>query len=201
MSVSYSNNSKTKKLSNDIMDGSNYRFLIIYSDINLKYVKKLTDLTCEQLYKNYNVKKENIFQYPISDIYEFPYTAYHMIDAAIKHEAKPFNAVICIGIVPSSTTTTNQPKRLGDISNSISQGLIKINIKLNTPIIHGIFVDDINKGNAESIRNQIDSGNLKDIHLAKVAVEMAKIHSIKGIPYYYSYKIKKKKMCSSSNFY
>jgi len=167
------------------INGSNYRILIINSRYNFEYVKILTDTVYKTLNEKYHVKPENIFQYTVPGAYELPFTAYHFINIA-KYQNVPFDAVVCIGVlnlnnyenVQNNKTTTN------NISDSVAQGIMKISIKTNTPIVYGIISDckeiiEKNCGISKIYRNSYNQG----FNWAETAIEMAKVHSIKILNY------------------
>jgi len=159
--------------SDNKIDGSNFRFLIIYLVNEFQDItRKGMDMICKELNIKYNVKKENIFLYAISEIFEFVYTSYHLITAAI-HENKPYDAVICIGGIEFDV--------LGNIQiggtcshNSIYSLLLQNNEKTDTPIINGIFY-----------YYRRDANDFSKTKLAKIAIEQAKVHSIKGFKMLY----------------
>lgn len=146
----------------------------MYSRYNFEYVKKLLDTTYETLVENYNVKKENIWQYAVPGAYELPYTAYHLINYG-KSENKPFDAVICIGAIIKKKLELNDT--LHYISESISKSIMKTSIETDTPVIHGVLSDT-----EDNIKNNCGYffGYNQALNWAETAIEMARVHSFKA---------------------
>ncbi|OUM61797.1 hypothetical protein PIROE2DRAFT_27209, partial [Piromyces sp. E2] len=140
------------------------RILIIYSRKNINHNKKLLNITYNKLIENHHVKKENIWQYAVSSDYELPYTAYHLINYA-KSEKKPFHAVICIGTIIKNDITSNDQQNC--IFDSISNGIMKVKIETDTPVIHGILFD--NESNIKSKNNY--AFGAPEINWAETAIE------------------------------
>jgi len=124
------------------------------------------------LMNHYHIKEDCICIYQITQAIDLPYTAQHLINAA-KKKGQPFDVVICIGVIVS---------RFEQMGDTINQNLMKITLETDTPIISGILSSKTN-GNMELF---YDNGKRYDLtnlgnYWAKVAIEMAKVHSTQRI--------------------
>ncbi|OUM62486.1 hypothetical protein PIROE2DRAFT_11241, partial [Piromyces sp. E2] len=84
----------------------------------------------------------NIYQYSVNRPYELSYTAFNLINVA-KNDGKLFDAVICIGLLLNNLLDEIDNNKVSQTYwiDSITQTVMKVSIKTNTPIIHGIIHD------------------------------------------------------------
>ena len=142
----------------------------MYSRDNFENDKKLLNTAYNSLINKYHVKKENIWQYAVPEVSDFPYTVHHLINYG-KSEGKQFDAVICIGTIIENNITKDALQYLTD---SISYRITKIGIKTDTPVIPGIFIDHENNIKDMCINT---FGNSKADKMVEKAIEMARVRS------------------------
>ncbi len=154
--------SKKKNLSEynieDIPDASNYNFAIIVSEWNFNITGALLDGALET-FSNHNVKKENITTHFVPGSYELVYAA------KLLSETNKFNAIICIGCVIQGETP-----HFTFISDAISNGIMLLNVKRNTPVIFGVLTTNNIEQAAERAGGK--HGN-KGIEAVVTAIKMA----------------------------
>ncbi|KAJ1956562.1 lumazine synthase [Dispira parvispora] len=166
---------KGVKQSDQALDGSNLRVLIIHARWNATVVDALVAGTRESLIERYNVKAENIEQRDVPGAYELPFAAQRLISqsqqqssnlianvtdtmnslmddimespsgqsgnkegeassAKVGKAGGPFDAVVCIGVLIKGAT-----QHFEYISDSVSQGLMRVGLETGVPVIFGVL--------------------------------------------------------------
>lgn len=124
----------TKKLAEiKKIDGSKLKIAIVLPYFNQHVGLKLMESAKKELIKN-NVKSENIKIFRVSGALEIPFACKKII-----RKYKP-NAVIALGIVIKGET-----KHFDLVTESAYNGIMKIQIEENIPIVFGILACNTGK--------------------------------------------------------
>jgi len=163
-----------KPLPDDLkIDGSKFRILIVHTRWNSAVVDPLVDGARNTLINEYHVKEDNVSVYGIPGAYELPYTANHLIQAA-KKAGKPFDAVICIGVLIKGSTSHYEY-----ICEAVTQGIMRVNIDTDTPVIFGVLTC-LNEEQAFLRAGIGENSHNHAIDWAGTAIEMANVRSIQN---------------------
>ncbi|KAI9360746.1 6,7-dimethyl-8-ribityllumazine synthase [Pilaira anomala] len=133
------------------LDGSNLRIAIVHTRWNFALVDQLYKKVYETLIERYNVKPENVFTDTVSGAYELPMAAKQLIElsqsqashtatdllgspALNKETKKPFDAVICIGLVIKGGTA-----HFEYICDAVTHGIMKVQLDTGVPVMFGVL--------------------------------------------------------------
>ena len=142
---------------NDISDCSHLKIGIVYSNWNSDITDNLYDgafLTLIEL----GINKENIISFKVPGSFELVY-------GANKMSSKNVDAIICLGCVIKGETS-----HFDYICNSVSNGIMNLNIELDIPVIFGVLTDNTKQQSIDRSGGKL--GN-KGIEAAVTAVQMA----------------------------
>ena len=142
---------------NDIGDCSHLKIGIVYSNWNSDITDNLYDGAFSTLIE-LGVDKENIRSFKVPGSFELVYGANKMSN-------KNVDAIICLGCVIRGETS-----HFDYICNSVSNGIMNLNIKLDIPVIFGVLTDNTKEQSLDRSGGRL--GN-KGIEAAVTAVQMA----------------------------
>jgi len=143
------------------LNANGMRFALIVSEWNSHITNNLFTGAKESLVSN-NVNPEDIIRYNVPGSFELVY------GAKIASQNN-YNAIICLGSVIKGET-----KHFDYICNAVSNGIMNLNIKLNTPIIFGVLTDENEQQSLD--RSGGKYGN-KGSEAAITAIKMAILNS------------------------
>ena len=151
----------SKNLSNfnksDIGDCSHLKIGIVYSSWNSDITDNLYDGAFTTLIE-LGINKENITSFKVPGSFELVYGANKMSN-------KNVDAIICLGCVIRGETS-----HFDYICNSVSNGIMNLNIELDIPVIFGVLTDNTKQQSLDRSGGKL--GN-KGIEAAVTAVQMA----------------------------
>jgi len=113
-----------------IPDGSNMSFGIVVSEWNIEITDALKVGAVDTLLKH-NVPSENITVEYVPGSFELALAAQWML------EHLEVDAVICLGCVIQGET-----RHFEFICNAVSNGIMKVSMKYNTPVIFGVLTTE-----------------------------------------------------------
>ena len=143
------------------LNANGMRFALIVSEWNSHITNNLFIGAKESLVSN-NVNPEDIIRYNVPGSFELVY------GAKIASQNN-YNAIICLGSVIKGET-----KHFDYICNAVSNGIMNLNIRLNTPIIFGVLTDENEQQSLD--RSGGKYGN-KGSEAAITAIKMAILNS------------------------
>ena len=143
------------------LNANGMRFALIVSEWNSHITNNLFTGAKESLVSN-NVNPEDIIRYNVPGSFELVY-------GAKLASQKNYNAIICLGSVIKGET-----RHFDYICNAVSNGIMNLNIKLNTPIIFGVLTDENEQQSLD--RSGGKYGN-KGSEAAITAIKMAILNS------------------------
>jgi 6,7-dimethyl-8-ribityllumazine synthase len=111
----------------EIPSAKDMRFGIVVSEWNIEITKELLNGAFNTLIKH-EAKEENIVVKWVPGSYELP------LGAQLIAENHKVNAIICLGCVIQGET-----KHFDFICNSVSQGIMNLNLDYNLPFIFGVL--------------------------------------------------------------
>ena len=142
---------------NDIGDCSHLKIGIVYSNWNSDITDNLYDGAFSTLIE-LGINKENITSFKVPGSFE-------LVHGANKMSKKNVDAIICLGCVIRGETS-----HFDYICNSVSNGIMNLNIKLDIPVIFGVLTDNTKQQSIDRSGGKL--GN-KGIEAAVTAVQMA----------------------------
>ena len=142
---------------NDIGDCSHLKIGIVYSNWNSDITDNLYDGAFSTLIE-LGVNKENITSFKVPGSFE-------LVHGANKMSKKNVDAIICLGCVIRGETS-----HFDYICNSVSNGIMNLNIELDIPVIFGVLTDNTKQQSLERSGGRL--GN-KGIEAAVTSVQMA----------------------------
>ena len=145
---------------NDIPNVNGLSFSIVVSQWNLNITENLFQGAIKTLI-NCGVKKGDINRIDVPGSFELVY------GAKIAARSKP-SAIICIGSIIKGET-----KHFDFVSQSVSNGIMDLNIKLDIPVVFGVLTDN----NMQQATNRSGGkyGN-KGVEAAITAIKMAHLN-------------------------
>ena len=145
---------------NDIPNVNGLSFSIVVSQWNLNITENLFQGAIKTLI-DCGVKKDDINRIDVPGSFELVY------GAKIAARSKP-SAIICIGSIIKGET-----KHFDFVSQSVSNGIMDLNIKLNIPVVFGVLTDN----NMQQATNRSGGkyGN-KGVEAAITAIRMAHLN-------------------------
>ena len=145
---------------NDIPNVNGLSFSIIVSEWNLNITENLFQGAIKTLI-DCGVKKGDINRIDVPGSFELVY------GAKIAARSKP-SAIICIGSIIKGET-----KHFDFVSQSVSNGIMDLNIKLDIPVVFGVLTDN----NMQQATNRSGGkyGN-KGVEAAITAIKMAHLN-------------------------
>ena len=142
---------------NNIGDCSHLKIGIVFSNWNSDITDNLYDGAFLTLIK-LGINKENIISFKVPGSFELVY-------GASKLSNKNVDAIICLGCVIKGETS-----HFDYICNSVSNGIMNLNIELDIPVIFGVLTDNTKQQSIDRSGGKL--GN-KGIEAAVTAVQMA----------------------------
>ena len=142
---------------NDIGDCSHLKIGIVYSNWNSDITDNLYDGAFSTLIE-LGINKENITSFKVPGSFE-------LVHGANKMSKKNVDAIICLGCVIRGETS-----HFDYICNSVSNGIMNLNIELDIPVIFGVLTDNTKQQSLERSGGRL--GN-KGIEAAVTSVQMA----------------------------
>jgi len=143
-----------------IPNANNFRFGIVVSEWNPDITKNLQKGAIETLL-DCGAKKENIISWEVPGSFELVYGCKKML------ETLQLDAIIAIGNVIQGET-----KHFDFVCNGVTQGIVDLNVKYNTPIIFCVLTDNTKQQSID--RSGGKYGN-KGIESAIAAIKMASL--------------------------
>jgi len=143
-----------------IPNANNFRFGIVVSEWNPDITKNLQKGAIETLL-DCGAKKENIISWEVPGSFELVYGCKKML------ETLQLDAIIAIGNVIQGET-----KHFDFVCNGVTQGIVDLNVKYNTPIIFCVLTDNTKQQSLD--RSGGKFGN-KGIESAVAAIKMASL--------------------------
>jgi 6,7-dimethyl-8-ribityllumazine synthase len=143
-----------------IPNANNFRFGIVVSEWNPDITKNLQKGAIETLL-DCGAKKENIISWEVPGSFELVYGCKKML------ETLQLDAIIAIGNVIQGET-----KHFDFVCNGVTQGIVDLNVKYNTPIIFCVLTDNSKQQSLD--RSGGKFGN-KGIECAVAAIKMASL--------------------------
>jgi 6,7-dimethyl-8-ribityllumazine synthase len=143
-----------------IPNANNFRFGIVVSEWNPDITKNLQKGAIETLL-DCGAKKENIISWEVPGSFELVYGCKKML------ETLQLDAIIAIGNVIQGET-----KHFDFVCNGVTQGIVDLNVKYNTPIIFCVLTDNTKQQSLD--RSGGKFGN-KGIECAVAAIKMASL--------------------------
>jgi len=143
-----------------IPNPNNFRFGIVVSEWNPDITKNLQKGAIETLL-DCGAKKENIISWEVPGSFELVYGCKKML------ETLQLDAIIAIGNVIQGET-----KHFDFVCNGVTQGIVDLNVKYNTPIIFCVLTDNTKQQSLD--RSGGKFGN-KGIECAVAAIKMASL--------------------------
>tara|TARA_X000000950_G_scaffold269532_1_gene348278 strand:+ start:564 stop:1034 length:471 start_codon:yes stop_codon:yes gene_type:complete len=141
----------------DIGDCSHLKIGIVYSSWNSEITDNLYDGAFTTLIE-LGINKENITSFKVPGSFELVYGANKMSN-------KNVDAIVCLGCVIRGETS-----HFDYICNSVSNGIMNLNIELDIPVIFGVLTDNTKQQSLDRSGGRL--GN-KGIEAAVTAVQMA----------------------------
>ncbi|KAI8058363.1 dimethylribityllumazine synthase [Syncephalis plumigaleata] len=123
-------------------NGQKLRILIIHTRWNAEIVDALVDGAIKALTERHQVERSNITVHAVPGSYELPFAANRLLVLS-KHSGTPrahtapsyaYDAVITIGVL-----IKGQTMHFEYIADAASQGLMRVGLDTNVPIIFGIL--------------------------------------------------------------
>ena len=143
-----------------IPNANNFRFGIVVSEWNPDITKNLQKGAIETLL-DCGAKKEKIISWEVPGSFELVYGCKKML------ETLQLDAIIAIGNVIQGET-----KHFDFVCNGVTQGIVDLNVKYNTPIIFCVLTDNTKQQSLD--RSGGKFGN-KGIECAVAAIKMASL--------------------------
>lgn len=143
-----------------IPNANNFRFGIVVSEWNPDITKNLQKGAIETLL-DCGAKKENIISWEVPGSFELVYGCKKML------ETLQLDVIIAIGNVIQGET-----KHFDFVCNGVTQGIVDLNVKYNTPIIFCVLTDNTKQQSLD--RSGGKFGN-KGIECAVAAIKMASL--------------------------
>ena len=141
----------------DIGDCSHLKIGIVYSSWNSEITDNLYDGAFTTLIE-LGINKENITSFKVPGSFELVYGANKMSN-------KNVDAIVCLGCVIRGETS-----HFDYICNSVSNGIMNLNIELDIPVIFGVLTDNTKQQSLDRSGGRL--GN-KGIEAAVTSVQMA----------------------------
>lgn len=141
-----------------------FRFGLVVSEWNADITKNLEKGAIETLI-DCGAKKENIISWEVPGSFELVYGCKKMIETA------KVDAVIAIGNVIQGET-----KHFDFVCEGVTQGIVDLNIKYNTPVIFCVLTDNTKQQSMDRSGGKL--GN-KGVECAVAALKMAVLNSKK----------------------
>ena len=143
-----------------IPNANNFRFGIVVSEWNPDITKNLQKGAIETLL-DCGASQENIISWEVPGSFELVYGCKKML------ETLQLDAIIAIGNVIQGET-----KHFDFVCNGVTQGIVDLNVKYNTPIIFCVLTDNTKQQSLD--RSGGKFGN-KGIECAVAAIKMASL--------------------------
>ena len=146
-------------------DGSNLRVGIVYARWHSEICNTLLN-RCKQALLDCNVKEENILLVDVPGSYEVVYGANQLI------KKENVDVVVCIG-----TLIKGKTMHFEYIAESVSQGIMNLNVNTGTPVIFGILTCLSLEQAEERAGGKMDHGyywGLSAVEMGSFKNEMAK---------------------------
>ena len=143
-----------------IPNAKDFRFGIVVSEWNPDITENLQKGAIETLL-DCGAKKENIISWEVPGSFELVYGCKKML------ETLQLDAIIAIGNVIQGET-----KHFDFVCNGVTQGIVDLNVKYNTPIIFCVLTDNTKQQSLD--RSGGKFGN-KGIESAVAAIKMASL--------------------------
>ncbi|CAO3653664.1 unnamed protein product [Mucor hiemalis] len=137
------------------LDGSGLRIAIVHTRWNFALVDQLYKKVYDTLIEKYNVSADNVYTDTVSGAYELPMAAKQLIELSQtqasesagdllgspalgnkpkKSEKRPFDAVICIGLVIKGGTA-----HFEYICDAVTHGIMKVQLDTGVPVMFGVL--------------------------------------------------------------
>ena len=144
-----------------IPNAKDFRFGIVVSEWNPEITKNLQKGAIETLL-SCGAVQENIISWEVPGSFELVYGAKKMI------ESQKLHAIIAIGNVIQGET-----KHFDFVCKGVTQGIIDLNVKYNTPVIYCVLTDNTKKQSIDRSGGKL--GN-KGVECAVAAIKMAALN-------------------------
>mgnify|MGYP000985794201 FL=1 len=141
-----------------IPNAKDFRFGIVVSEWNPEITKNLHKGAIEALL-DFGAKQENIISWDVPGSFELVFGCKKML------ETQNLNAIIAIGNVIQGET-----KHFDFVCEGVTQGIVDLNIKYNTPVIFCVLTDNTKQQSLDRSGGKL--GN-KGIECAIAAIKMA----------------------------
>tara|TARA_B100000795_G_scaffold226578_1_gene182645 strand:+ start:288 stop:761 length:474 start_codon:yes stop_codon:yes gene_type:complete len=143
-----------------IPNAKDFRFGIVVSEWNPEITQNLQNGAIKT-FLDCGVKQENIISWEVPGSFELIFGCKKMI------ETQQLDAIIAIGNVIQGET-----KHFDFVCNGVTQGIVDLNIKYNTPIIFCVLTDNTKQQSIDRSGGKL--GN-KGIECALAAIKMASL--------------------------
>ena len=144
-----------------IPNASSFRFGIVVSEWNPEITQNMKKGAIETLL-DCGAKEENIISWDVPGSFELVYGCKHMIE---KHKSPAIDEIIAIGNVIQGET-----KHFDFVCEGVTQGIIDLNVKYNTPVIFCVLTDNTRQQSLDRSGGKL--GN-KGVECAVAAIKMA----------------------------
>ena len=144
-----------------IPNAKDFRFGIVVSEWNPEITKNLQKGAIETLL-SCGAVQENIISWEVPGSFELVYGAKKMI------ESQKLHAIIAIGNVIQGET-----KHFDFVCKGVTQGIIDLNVKYNTPVIYCVLTDNTKQQSIDRSGGKL--GN-KGVECAVAAIKMAALN-------------------------
>lgn len=154
-----------------VLSGKDLRIAIVATRWYGKEIVNPLAMACSKELQDKGVTHDNLICLQVSGAFELPFAAMRLIQA----EGDKLDAVVCIGCMVKGRTMAYE-----FISEAVTMGIMKLNIKTDTPVIFGVLTvesEDDAKACAEA-RGSCGGSSRKCSHgveWAQSALEMARL--------------------------
>lgn len=146
-----------------IPNASSFRFGIVVSEWNPEITKSMHQGAIDTLI-DCGAKQENIVSWDVPGSFELVYGCKRMV------ETQSLDAIIAIGNVIQGET-----KHFDFVCEGVTQGIVDLNIKYNTPVIFCVLTDNTRQQSLDRSGGKL--GN-KGVECAVAAIKMAALRQI-----------------------
>mgnify|MGYP000138534758 CR=1 FL=1 len=146
-----------------IPNAKSFRFGIVVSEWNADITKNLEKGAIETLL-DCGAEKENIISWDVPGSFELVFGCKKMI------ETQQLDAIIAIGTVIQGET-----KHFDFVCESVTQGIVNLNIKYNVPVIFCVLTDNTKQQSMDRSGGKL--GN-KGVECAVAAIKMAVLKNL-----------------------